>query len=234
MPMNTRRLYRYLVAHIKTRLTTYLYADACVKGDHTALMPDASIENLQNKATSIVLGANTTIRGRLIVWKHNGKITIGDHCFVGSRTEIWSMSDITIGNRVLISHNVNINDSNSHSKSAVERHRHYSHIMEQGHPASAELLGDVPTKPIVIEDDVWISFGCTILKGVRIGARSIIAAGAVITHDVPCDTLCIPTQTVSFRALTPNMNNLAKIDELSRRSLINEDSLYKMSRLSHE
>lgn len=202
--MNTRRLYRYLATYIKIRLTTFLYADAYVKGDHTVLMPDASIENLQSKATSIVLGTNTTIRGRLVVWKHNGKITIGDHCFVGSRTEIWSMSDITIGNRVLISHNVNIIDSNSHSKSAIERHRHYRHIVEQGHPANPELLADIPTKPIVIEDDVWISFGCTILKGVRIGARSIIAAGAIVTHDVPCDTLYIPTHTVSFRTLSNN------------------------------
>ena len=38
---------------------------------------------------------------------------------------------------------------------------------------------------IVIEDDVWISFGVTILKGVRIGCGSIIAAGSLVTDDVP-------------------------------------------------
>ena len=33
--------------------------------------------------------------------------------------------------------------------------------------------------PIVIEDDVWISFGVTVLKGVRIGAKSVISAGSI-------------------------------------------------------
>ena len=206
--MNIRRLYRYLAMQIRTRLTTYLYADSYTKGANSLLMPDASIENLQNRTTSIVLGTNTVVRGHLLVWKHGGKIKIGDHCFIGPRTEIWSMSHITVGNRVLISHDVNINDSNSHSKTPAERHRHYRHIVEQGHPDQAEVLGDVPTKPIVIEDDVWISFGCTILKGVRIGARSIIAAGVTVTKDVPCDTLCISKHELSFSPLTHSENNL--------------------------
>ena len=38
---------------------------------------------------------------------------------------------------------------------------------------------------IVIEDDVWISFGVTVLKGVRIGAKSVISAGSIVTNDVP-------------------------------------------------
>jgi maltose O-acetyltransferase len=43
----------------------------------------------------------------------------------------------------------------------------------------------VSSTPIVIEDDVWISFGVTILKGVRIGAGSVIGAGAIVVDDVP-------------------------------------------------
>lgn len=41
------------------------------------------------------------------------------------------------------------------------------------------------SSPIIIEDDVWISFGVTILKGVKIGKGSVIAAGSTVTHDVP-------------------------------------------------
>jgi maltose O-acetyltransferase len=47
----------------------------------------------------------------------------------------------------------------------------------------------VTSSPIVIEDDVWISFGVSILKGVRIGAGSVIAARSVVTKDVPAGML---------------------------------------------
>jgi len=42
---------------------------------------------------------------------------------------------------------------------------------------------------IVIEDDVWISFGVTILRGVTIGKRSVIAAGSMVIKDVPPDSV---------------------------------------------
>nr|WP_302897283.1 DapH/DapD/GlmU-related protein [Mesorhizobium sp. LMG 17147] len=45
------------------------------------------------------------------------------------------------------------------------------------------------TAPIIIEDDVWLGEGVTILKGVTIGARSVIAAGSVVTKNIGSDTL---------------------------------------------
>lgn len=199
--MNIRRLYRYFLMYTGTKYKTLLYADTYVAGYNTKLMYDASVENLQNNPNAIMLGSNTVIRGHLLVWKHSGKIQIGDYCFIGPLSEIWSMVNITIGNRVLISHGVNIADSNAHSKSPQERHLHYRLITEQGHPKNNKFFENVPSKAIVIEDDVWISFGCTILKGVRIGARSIIAAGTVVTKDVPPDSLCISNHQLEIRPL---------------------------------
>lgn len=49
--------------------------------------------------------------------------------------------------------------------------------------------GEVPSVPIVIEDDVWIGAQCIILKGVTIGPRSIIGAGSVVTHSIPADCI---------------------------------------------
>jgi acetyltransferase-like isoleucine patch superfamily enzyme len=95
------------------------------------------------------------------------------------------MNSIAIGNHVLIAHNVNIHDGDAHSRDAGERHQHYRHILEKGHPLSLEDMPGVKSAPVVIEDDVWISFGVTILKGVKIGKGSIIAAGSVVTRDVP-------------------------------------------------
>jgi len=46
-------------------------------------------------------------------------------------------------------------------------------------------------RSIRIEDDVWIGFNCTILKGVTIGARSVIAAGSTVTKQIPPDSLVI-------------------------------------------
>ncbi len=45
--------------------------------------------------------------------------------------------------------------------------------------------GFSPEKPIVIEDDVWIGANCTLLSGVHVGTGAIVAAGAVVTKDVP-------------------------------------------------
>ena len=52
------------------------------------------------------------------------------------------------------------------------------------------------SKPIVIEDDVWIGTNATVLAGVRIGSHSVIAAGAVVTHDIPPHSLAagVPAQ----------------------------------------
>jgi maltose O-acetyltransferase len=95
------------------------------------------------------------------------------------------MESIEIGDRVLISHDVNIHDGTAHSQNMLERHEHYKHILQFGHPNTAEQLPGVFSAPIVIEDDVWISFGVTILKGVRIGTGSIIAANSLVAKDVP-------------------------------------------------
>jgi maltose O-acetyltransferase len=99
------------------------------------------------------------------------------------------MNSIKIGDRVLIAHNVNIVDTQAHSFDHKQRHEHFKTIIENGEPASWDDLPGVEAEPIVVEDDVWISFGVTILKGVCIGARSVIAAGSIVTKDVPPDTL---------------------------------------------
>ncbi len=143
------------------------------------------IDNLRGGKNSVTIGGNSFVRGRLLTYGHGGQITIGDWSYIGVRGEIWSMNSITIGNRVLIAHDVNINDGSAHSMNAAERHTHFRHIIEKGHPTTADGMPGVYSAPIVIEDDVWISFGVTILQGVTIGAGSVIAAGSLVTKDVP-------------------------------------------------
>ena len=148
------------------------------------IYPQGSIENTSGNPSNVSLGNFTNVLGRLLTLS-SGKIQIGDWCYVGYLSEIWSSESVTIGNRVLISHSVNIQDNTSHSLDPVERHAHYRKIMTTGHPSEPEDLPGIRSAPIVIEDDVWINFGVTILKGVRIGAGSVIAAGSIVTKDVP-------------------------------------------------
>lgn len=154
-------------------------------GMEARLGPEGMIENLQGNPASVRLGEHTYCRGRLLVYGHGGQIKIGDWSYVGVRSEIWSMESIEIGDRVLIAHDVNIHDGTAHSLDPHERHLHFRQIMERGHPRNANELPGVFSSPIVIGDDVWISFGVTILRGVRIGAGSVIAAQSVVTKDVP-------------------------------------------------
>ena len=117
---------------------------------------------------------------------HGGHIEVGRNCYIGEGARIWSASRVTIGDRVQISHNVNIHDTNSHALSASSRARHFDEIFTTGHP---KLLPDVPTTPIVIEDDVWVGFGSIILTGVTIGRGAVIGAGSVVTKDVDAFTV---------------------------------------------
>ncbi|MBB5317221.1 acyltransferase [Tunturibacter empetritectus] len=156
--------------------------ESCLLGEGAHLHPSSRVENNQAKREAIVIAARSQILGQLLVLGHGGIIKIGESCFVGEHSRIWSADSIAIGDRVLISHNVNIHDHNAHSLSAEKRRLHIIEIFSKGHPVHLE---DVASAPIVIEDDAWIGFNSTILKGVRIGRGAIVGAATVVTKDVP-------------------------------------------------
>lgn len=176
----------------------------CALGEGAGLGPEAVIDNNRFLPEFISIGNNSYCRGRLLLYGHGGQIKIGQYSYVGVRTEIWSMDSITIGDRVLIAHDVNIHDGTAHSLDPCERHEHFINILKTGHPKSWAEVPGLKSSPIVIEDDVWISFGATILKGVKIGARSIISAGAFVTEDVPSDTIYQNKITPTMRQLRKN------------------------------
>lgn len=146
---------------------------------------DADVSNAQGKS-KILVGDDTQIRAQLLTFPFGGEIIIGSNCYIGDGSRIWSADSIHIGNDVLISHNVNILDTNSHEIDREERQRNGRKNLKEGLP---KVKGSVETAPITIEDNVWISYNVCILKGVTIGKGAIIAAGAVVTKDVPAFTL---------------------------------------------
>ena len=121
------------------------------------------------------------ICGAMYVPFKDSHITIGDRVGISSAC-IWAQERITIGNDVNIGGDCLLMDNGAHPHDYIQRRMEYWNSIAK--ESYREL---VPTAPIVIEDDVWIGARCLILKGVHIGARSIIAAGSVVTKDIPAD-----------------------------------------------
>ncbi|MCQ2148330.1 MAG: acyltransferase [Bacteroidales bacterium] len=104
------------------------------------------------------------------------KLTIGDNSGMSS-VVIGCYNEIRIGNNVNIGGGSRITDSNFHS-------------LDWRFRADRELdRTGVKTAPVIIEDNVFIGTRTIIGKGVKIGARSIIAAGSVVVKDIPSDCI---------------------------------------------
>ena len=111
-----------------------------------------------------------------IIANRKAIISIGNNVGMSSPC-IWSHTSITIGNNVNIGGDCIIMDSDAHSLNYLDRRDKTIDQMKKRNT------------PIVIEDDVLIGARCIILKGVRIGARSIIGAGSVVTKSIPSDEI---------------------------------------------
>ena len=158
-----------------------------VLGKHTCVMEtsarlnmSARILNAGSRSDLIRIGANSHVAGELFVFAHGGSIQIGDWCFIGPGTRLWSSCSLIVGNRVLISHNCNVMDSLTHPLDATSRHLQFRAILGGGHPRSIDL-GE---KPVLIDDDAWIGAGATILRGVTVGKAAVVGAGSVVTRNV--------------------------------------------------
>ena len=166
------------------------YEKAATFDATTAFYP-ASLNNRQNDKTKITVGKHSRIYGHLFVFK-TGKIEIGDYSLLNNDSYILSNSHIKIGNRVLISWNVSIFDSNSHPIDAEQRHAHF---------LDPDAQVTVATQPTIIEDDVWIGCNCIVLKGVTIGKKSIVSAGSVVTKNVPPNSIVAGNPAVVIKQI---------------------------------
>jgi acetyltransferase-like isoleucine patch superfamily enzyme len=121
---------------------------------------------LADEAKLIVNGYFQIYTGFHISVAKGATLTFGSG-YISNNVTIDCFDSIIIGEMVVISKGVTIRDSDNHSINGNKK----------------------ISSPIVIEDKVWIGLNAIILKGVRIGSGSVIAAGAVVTKDVPRNTL---------------------------------------------
>lgn len=164
------------------------------------------INRLILKANGAVFGKNLQIPGKVSWLIEGSKLNIGDNFYLSSgngvnpiasnlqadvyvepgaaltignnvgmsSTRLWIHESVRIGNNVKIGGCVLITDTDAHPMDYVVRR------------SSNE---GTKSAPVVIEDDVWVGAHCIILKGVTIGARSIIGAGSVVTNSIPVDCM---------------------------------------------
>lgn len=173
---------------------------AVAASDQVRFGPASRVIN-PGPATRISVGARTLIDGELLVHDYGGQISIGESCYVGPGTRIWSGEQLRIGNHVFIAHNVTITDTNAHQLDAGERAAHYQRTVVEARPFEK---GSIETAQVTIGDHAWINFNTAILKGVTIGEGAIIGAGSVVTHDVPPYVLCAGNPARVIRALRAN------------------------------
>lgn len=151
-------------------------------GNNTRFSERARVTNNQNIKELVRIGNNCVIYGDLLIYKHGGIIEIGDYCFLGENSKIWSSVKIKIGNNVLISHDVNIHDNNSHPLDSYSRKLQSELILTKGLP---DTSFGTKEKEIIISNNVWIGHNACIGKGVKIGEGAIVAAGSYVYHDIP-------------------------------------------------
>jgi acetyltransferase-like isoleucine patch superfamily enzyme len=150
-------------------------------GKKARLYDDARIYNFQEDETAITIGNGSHVEGELCVLAYGGEIIIGDHCYIGENTKIYSGDSILIDDHVIIGHSCNISDNDSHEFDHLERAKGVEELLQFGYRSEK---GKVKSAVITIEPHVWINFNVTILKGVRIGKGAIVAAGSIVTKDV--------------------------------------------------
>jgi maltose O-acetyltransferase len=98
-------------------------------------------------------------------------IYLGDHVFLNFSCTILDCNEVRIGHHVMIGPGVQIYTA--------------AHLLE----AEPRIRGLEVAKPIAIEDNVWLGGSAVLLPGVRIGRNAVVGAGALVSRDVPANTV---------------------------------------------
>lgn len=153
---------------------------------NNVVMDDNSVLDAKGSDNKgIFIDDNVFIGRNTIVYCQNGDIEIGENSNIGSNCQIFSAAHVRIGRNVLIAaYAYLVGGGHNYDDTDVP-------IIQQGRSASG----------ITVENDVWLGAGVKVLDGVTIGEGSIIAAGAVVTEDIPPFSIAggIPAKVIKSR-----------------------------------
>ena len=181
---------------------SYLRPRFCSLGEHGTFMCPWHVringENISlGKCATVVAESDSHVS--IGVWgdsEGEGAISIGDYVMISPGVRISAASNVTIGHSCMIANGAYITDSDWHGV--------YDRVSR-----------DKAHMPITIADNVWVGDHATILKGVNVGENSIIAAGAVVTKDVPANTVFGGNPAKKIRDLDPSMGFKTRADFFS-------------------
>ena len=117
------------------------------------------------------LGDNSVVESFACINNAVGDVIIGNHTRIGLHNTI--IGPVTIGSHVNLAQGITITALNHNFDDSEKR------IDQQG----------ISTKEVVLEDDIWVGANAVILPGVTIGKHAVVAAGAIVTKDVPPHSL---------------------------------------------
>jgi acetyltransferase-like isoleucine patch superfamily enzyme len=136
------------------------------------------------------ISGQTTITGRT-AGAANPTLAIGGNCDIGWQTTIAAGRQIRIGDNVRIAGRALLAGYPGHPLDARAR--------AAGAADTDEQVGD-----IILEDDVWLATGVTVIAGVRIGRGTVVAAGSVVTRDLPAHVLAAGNPARVIRSIAEN------------------------------
>ncbi len=136
-----------------------------------------SVRDFLSEIIGTKIDASTTIFGPFYT-NFGAFTTIGKNVFINHACSFLDMGGITIEDDVQLGPKVN--------------------IITENHPLDPSDRRALITKPLVIKRNVWIGAAATILPGVTVGENAVVAAGAVVSKDVPANTVVagIPAKTI--------------------------------------
>lgn len=139
------------------------------RGRHSVIHHSARMDTPPYRKFS--LGDYSVIESFACINNAVGDVMIGDHTRIGLHNTI--IGPVIIGSHVNLAQGITVTALNHNFEDSEKR------IDEQG----------VSTSTVIIEDDIWIGANAVVLPGVTIGHHSVVAAGAVVTKDVPPHSL---------------------------------------------
>lgn len=150
----------------------------------------------RTRGCSVSIGRDTIINARMDFDREGARIECGDRCYIGA-SHLVCAERICLEDDVVISWGVTIADHNSHALLWEERK---SDILDWG--KGVKCWDNVKIAPVCLKRRSWVGFNASILKGVTIGEGAIVAAGAVVTKDVPPYTIVAGNPARIIRTLS--------------------------------
>lgn len=173
------------------------------------------VDQPQQNKKYVTVGKDCVLNCKIIFESSEGEVVIGDRVFIGT-SDIICREKVEFGSNIFVSWDCTFIDNDSHSLYYKDREDDISQLVKDFRCEKTFVenknWNTVKSKPIKVCDNAWIGMKSIILKGVTIGEGAIVAAGSVVTKDVPSWTMVggNPAKVIKEIELDQRKNNTVK------------------------